>query len=189
MIHINLLPWREQQREIIRKRYLQLFIITLLGSIITIVVLHFFFNNKLQAQQTRVNFLQQQSNAYQSKIVQVGKQQRLKTDIHERLKIIKTLQHNRAMVAHLFKSFASIAPDGVYFTAINRNAGQLEFFGKADSNAQVSQLMRNVKASPWLNDAKLRVIKVDEQNQYKRLFELQVIDKALSVKTQTTDKK
>jgi type IV pilus assembly protein PilN len=186
MIHINLLPWREEQRDAIKKSFTRQFIVAIVGSIVAIIALHFWLSSQVGQQNFRKQYLQTQTNEYDARIKKIGQLQQLRDKVNQRVSIIHQLQFNRALIVNLFSTFIAIAPDGVYFTAINRSGNILEFFGKADSNSQVSQLMRHVEQSAWLQAGKLRVIKNDDKSQFHRVFELQAQEKTLT--TTPTDK-
>lgn len=185
MLTINLLPWREEKRERVKKQFKLQLIITLAVVIALTVGLHVWLAMQLSQQQARNQFLQQTTQRYDQKIQAIGKLQRLRKDITSRINIIYYLQARRAFAVFLFVDFVNITPDGVYFTKIERDDDNLEMTGKADSNAQVSQLMRNIGLSSWLQDAKLSVIKTDKQNKFQRNFELTVSEK---IKQQATAK-
>lgn len=177
MIHINLLPWREEKRETIKQQYKRQLIITIVTVVIVAIAIHVWLALGLNRQQNRNQFLQQTTQSYDQRIQEISKIQILRKEINERKNIIFYLQANRAFAVLLFVDFINITPDGVYFTEIEREDKTLTFEGKADSNAQVSQLMRNISHSLWLNDAKLGVIKVDKNNPYQRTFKLTVNEK------------
>ena len=46
-------------------------------------------------------------------------------------------------------------PDGVYLKSIKQNARRVTLVGYAQSNARVSHLMRNIEASPFLEQPSL----------------------------------
>ena len=177
MININLLPWREKKRARVKKQFKLQFIITLIVIIVLAIGLHVWLAIQLSQQQARNQFLQQTTQGYDQKIQAIGKLQRLKKEISDRINIIYYLQARRAFAVFLFIDFVNTTPDGVYFTEIVSKDNVLNIIGKADSNAQVSQLMRNISESPLLQDAKLGSIKTDKKNKFQRNFELTVSEK------------
>lgn len=185
MIQINLLPWREEKREQTKKQFKLHFIITLVVIVVLAVGIHFWLSIQLSQQQARNQFLQQITQGYDQKIQAVGKLHRLRKDISDRINIIYYLQARRAFAVFLFADFVNFTPDGVYFTEIDRKNNHLTMMGKADSNAQVSQLMRNINLSPWLQNATLGAIKTNPHNKFQRNFELTVSEK---IKQPSTDK-
>jgi type IV pilus assembly protein PilN len=52
----------------------------------------------------------------------------------------------------------TVLPDGAHLTLAAQTGTNLVLDGRAQSNARVSSLMRNVDASPWMAEPKLAII-------------------------------
>ena len=76
-----------------------------------------------------------------------------------RKKVVETLQSNRAEVVHLLDELARQLPDGVYLKTIKQAGNRVTINGFTQSQARVSTLMRNLEASPYLENANLIEIK------------------------------
>ena len=74
------------------------------------------------------------------------------------MKAIETLQTSRPIVVHLFDELVSTLPDGVYLTSLSQSGDKVTIKGIAQSNARVSNYMRNVEASQWVREPKLSII-------------------------------
>ena len=174
MIHINLLPWRDKKRHTAKKDFLRLLVASSIAAVILIVIIHIVLQYKINNQKRRNYFLTEQSRIYNNNIRQIEQLKKLRLKITNRMKVIQQLQASRPYVVHLFEAFVNIIPNGVYFTSITREGNNLVLLGQAEANAQVSQLMRNVKVSPWLKSPSLKIIKVNDNNpfNYTREFEL-----------------
>jgi len=72
--------------------------------------------------------------------------------------IIQELQAKRPQVVHTFQELAERVPDGVYLLSMKQDKDRLTFEGRADSNARVSTLMRNLDSSDWFKTPGLDVI-------------------------------
>ena len=79
------------------------------------------------------------------------------------MKVIEDLQVSRPQIVHLFDELVTVVPDGAFLTQLVQQGQNLVLNGRAQSNARVSTYMRNIEASPWLNDPKLRIIENKEQ--------------------------
>jgi type IV pilus assembly protein PilN len=55
-------------------------------------------------------------------------------------------------------------PDGVYLKSFRQKGRDLDMAGVAQSNARVSDYMRNLDASDWLTAPRLDLIKTTEVN-------------------------
>ena len=76
-----------------------------------------------------------------------------------RKKVVETLQSNRSEVVHLLDQLARQLPEGIYLKAIKQAGSRVTINGYTQSNARVSTLMRNLEASPYLENANLVEIK------------------------------
>lgn len=50
-------------------------------------------------------------------------------------------------------------PEGVYLKSLKQEGNKVNVTGYAQSNARVSALMRNIEASPWLENPQLIEVK------------------------------
>ena len=72
--------------------------------------------------------------------------------------IIQELQTKRPQVVHTFQELAERIPEGAYLLSMKQDNDKLSIEGRADSNARVSTLMRNLDASDWFKQPGLDVI-------------------------------
>ena len=170
MIRINLLPWREARR---KAHNLQFYVLMgmvagLAASIILLV--HGYYATRLSTQTERNKFLTDENAKLDKEIEEIKK---LKEEIQallSRKQVIETLQADRAQTVYLLEQLVRQAPDGVYLKSIRQTGSKVNLSGYAQSNARVSTLMRNLEASPYLENPDLVEIKVATINN-KRLSE------------------
>ncbi|MBI5909675.1 MAG: PilN domain-containing protein [Betaproteobacteria bacterium] len=170
MIRINLLPWREARR---KAHNLQFYVLMgmvagLAASIILLV--HGYYATRLSTQTERNKFLTDENTKLDKEIEEIKK---LKEEIQallSRKQVIETLQADRAQTVYLLEQLVRQAPDGVYLKSIRQTGSKVNLSGYAQSNARVSTLMRNLEASPYLENPDLVEIKVASINN-KRLSE------------------
>jgi type IV pilus assembly protein PilN len=170
MIRINLLPWREARR---KARNLQFYILMgmvagLAASIVLLV--HGYYATRISTQTERNRFLKDENTKLDKEIDEIKK---LKEEIQallSRKQVIETLQADRAQTVYLLEQLVRQTPDGVYLKSIRQTGSKVNLTGYAQSNARVSTLMRNLEASPYLENPDLVEIKVANVNN-KRLSE------------------
>jgi len=83
---------------------------------------------------------------------------------------------------HLLDDLVKRMPEGVYLKSLVQKGLRINVTGYAQSNARVSTLMRNIEASPWLENPELVEVKaanvdkrrVSEFNMYMSLKRLAV---------------
>jgi type IV pilus assembly protein PilN len=164
MARINLLPWREEQRSQRRTEYL---IIVGICAAVTLLVwgaVHWHFNERIDYQKSRNSFLQSEISKLDKKIEQIRELEREKERLLARMKAIETLQTSRPIIVHIFDELVRSLPDGVYLREIIQNGKKIEIRGVAQSNARVSNYMRNVEKSEWLRRPDLAIIQTSTED-------------------------
>jgi type IV pilus assembly protein PilN len=170
VIRINLLPWREARR---KAHNLQFYILMgmvagLAASIVLLV--HGYYATRISTQTERNRFLKDENTKLDKEIEEIKK---LKEEIQallSRKQVIETLQADRAQTVYLLEQLVRQTPDGVYLKSIKQTGSKVNLTGYAQSNARVSTLMRNLEASPYLENPDLVEIKAVSVNN-KRLSE------------------
>lgn len=158
MAHINLLPWREEQRH---EQTRQFATVTALSMVLTgaiIFVVHVMFNNQIDHQKYRNKILQDEIATLDSALKQIDTLEDTKEQLLARMDVIQSLQQQRPQIVHLFDDFVRTVPEGIYLSEIKQNSDQLTIKGVAESNGRVSAYMRNIDASKWMSTPKLKVI-------------------------------
>jgi type IV pilus assembly protein PilN len=158
MAHINLLPWREEQRQ---EQTRQFATITVLSMVLTgalIFMVHVTFTNQIDHQIYRNKILQDEITRLDESLQQIEKLEETKEQLLSRMDVIQSLQQQRPQIVHLFDDFVRTVPEGIYLTDIKQEANQLTIKGVAESNGRVSAYMRNIDSSEWMTTPKLQVI-------------------------------
>ena len=164
MARINLLPWREEQRNQRRTEYLTVVGICAAVTLLIWGAVHWHFNERIDYQKSRNSFLQAEISKLDKKIQQIRELEREKERLLARMKAIETLQTSRPIIVHIFDELVRSLPDGVYLKEIGQNGKKIEIRGVAQSNARVSNYMRNVEKSEWLKRPKLDVIQTSTED-------------------------
>jgi type IV pilus assembly protein PilN len=173
MARINLLPWREQLREERKQRFL----VALGGVMIiaagTIFLGDQYLNSAIEQQTARNEFVRKEIAVLDARIKEISELKTRRQQLLERMKIIQDLQGNRPIIGRVFDQLVRTLPDGVYFTALKMTGKNIAVVGAAESNNRVSNLMRNLDASEWLESPNLTEVKavtagaVDQANVFR----------------------
>ncbi|MET1081204.1 MAG: PilN domain-containing protein [Pseudomonas sp.] len=173
MARINLLPWREQLREERKQRFL----VTLAGVLIVACGVIFlgdqYLGRAIEQQTARNDFVRKEIAVLDARIKEISELKAKRQQLLERMKIIQDLQGNRPIIGRIFDQFARTLPDGVYFNSLKMTGKTIQVDGAAESNNRVSNLMRNLDASEWMNGSTLNQVKattagaVDQANVFK----------------------
>ena len=149
MAKINLLPWRQERRSLLKRQFL----VVLAGAAILGGSLVYFadvaISSQIATQQQRNHFIKEEAAKLDSQIAEIKQLQDQRKHLVERMKVIQELQGNRPVIVRVFDELVRTLPDGVFYTKLSRSGDVFNAEGYAESNNRVSNLMRNLDASPW----------------------------------------
>jgi type IV pilus assembly protein PilN len=155
MIRVNLLPHREIRRRRLQQQFfIMLGVVAAVGVAVWMLV-HTSLTNSFENQQKRNAYLQAEIVKLDKEIEDIKKLKEMTASLLSRKKVVETLQANRAEVVHLLDELTRQLPDGVYLKAIKQQGSRVTINGYTQSQARVSTLMRNLDASPHLENANL----------------------------------
>lgn len=164
MARINLLPWREELRQQ-RKKEFGIAIVAALAVTGALWGLYFWHVGQLIDYQTsRNDYLQSQIALLDSKIKEIEKLEAERDSLIQRMRAIETLQTSRPIIVKLFDALVSTLPEGLFLTEISQTGEKLTIKGIAQSNARVSNFMRNIEDSEVLQNPSLTVIETRMQD-------------------------
>jgi type IV pilus assembly protein PilN len=152
MPRINLLPWREEERQRRQREFGTAMGGAVLAAVAVVMLTMLAYSQMISGQERRNARLTEEINELQRSIEEIDGLERQKERLLARMEIIDQLQKSRPEVVHLFDEFVRQLPEGVYLTSLRQNGSRLEIRGVAQSSTRVSALMRKVDASEWLTD-------------------------------------
>ncbi len=162
MARINLLPWREELREERKKRFLTVLVGVLVLSVSILFLIDRYVSNAIEHQMARNAYLQTQIAQLDIRIKEISDLKARRKQLLERMKIIQDLQGNRPVTGRVFDQLARTLPDGVYYSQVKMTSKLIAISGAAESNNRVSDLMRNLEASEWLEAPSLTEVKATD---------------------------
>ena len=159
MIRINLLPHREEKRKARRQQFYSLLgMVTVLGAMIVFLV-YTVISGYVSTQESKNEFLKQKIAVLDKEIEQIKRLKEQTQALLARKQVIESLQRDRAEAVRLLSELVKQMPEGVYIRSLRQEGVKISLGGYAQSNARVSTLMRNIEASPWLENPRLLEIK------------------------------
>lgn len=175
MSHINLLPWREERRKLRKQQFLTALGATAFGAILCVGAVSMYFDKLIDNQNRRNAYLESEIAALDTKIKKIQELEKEKASLIARMRAIETLQTSRPLVVHMFDELVTSLPEGIYLNSIQQNGERLTLTGTAQSNARVSNFMRNLEASEWLTNARLEIIETqDDRHNRSNQFTLHI---------------
>lgn len=164
MIRINLLPHREEARKARRQQFYVLGgLISVLATLIVFAGFTF-ISGYVDSQQETNNFLKTEIAKLDAQLDQIKRLKEQTQALLARKQIIENLQRDRGETVYLLSEMVSQVPEGVYLKTLKQDGLTVNMTGYAQSNARVSALMRNLEASPWLENPQLVEVKAGVLN-------------------------
>lgn len=159
MIRINLLPHREEARKARRQQFY-----LMLGGVAALAALVVFLgftiiNGYISSQNDANDFLKREIAVLDKQIDQIKRLKEQTQALLSRKQIIEDLQRDRGETVYLLTELVRQVPEGVYLKSLKQEGAKVNITGYAQSNARVSALMRNLEASPWLENPQLVEVK------------------------------
>ena len=159
MIRINLLPHREEKRKSRRQQFILFSALAALGGLLVWFIGHSIIAGYVDGQDQKNALLKQEIALLDKEIVEIKGLREQAEALLSRKQVIESLQTNRSEPVHIFNELARQIPEGLYFKSLKQTGSRINITGYAQSNARVSNLMRNLDASPQLQNAELVEVK------------------------------
>jgi len=164
MARINLLPWREE----LRKQKQQEFGVTAISSVVIagliVLLAHFHVDGLIENQNQRNAYLNSEIDVLNKRIGRIRELEAMKDNLLARMNVIQELQGSRPESVHLMDELVRTLPEGVHLKTFQQKSKVLAMTGIAESNARVSDYMRQIDSSDWITGPRLDVIKTSEAN-------------------------
>jgi len=164
MANINLLPWRDWERERKKKAFIAQTVSVLLVGITIIFGVGQVLNNAILTQEGRNTYLQGRIAVLDKKIEEIKTLREEREDLLARMRVINELQGNRPVIVRIFDEVVQTLAKGVHYQRLEMTDRTLKVAGVAESNNRISALMRNIDESDWFASPNLKGIKEDPTN-------------------------
>jgi type IV pilus assembly protein PilN len=166
---INLLPHREERRKRSRQHFATVSGGTAIVGIALAFLMYQYYERQISTQNDRNMFLATEIKKLDKDIAEINELRNQIQALLARKQIIETLQADRAQTVHLLEQMVRQMPEGVYLQSMRQTSQKVHIVGYAQSNARVSTLMRNIEASPWLDQPLLVEVKAATTADKKRV--------------------
>ncbi len=155
MIRINLLPHREEKR---KRRQQQFVVLAGVSAVIGVLVaggVWVFLDQQVTQQQQNVAYMKAEIAKLDKQIEEIRKIRDETAALLAKKQVVEGLQSNRSEPVQLLDQLLRQLPEGVYLKSVKQTGAKVNVMGYAQSNARVSTLMRNLGASPYLENPEL----------------------------------
>lgn len=152
MARINLLPWRDEQRQEKKKEFF-----TVLGGFAILGALCGYvwvstMQGAIDDQSARNKRLDDEIKVLNSQVEEIQELKQRRAELIDRMEVIQSLQGTRPVIVRYFDEFVRAVPEGLWITNIERNGEIFTIQGVGESTQRVTTFMRNLDNSEWFQD-------------------------------------
>lgn len=163
MAKINLLPWREEQRNERQRDFFILLGISA-GSAIALVFLALtFLSGELDNQSDINRYLKTQISDMDKQIKEISELEKTRESMLARKQVIEDLQSKRSLTVQLLNELVLTTPVGITLVNVQQTGMDVTLSGTSQSNARVSQFLTKLSKSVLLVDPELTIIEADDK--------------------------
>jgi type IV pilus assembly protein PilN len=156
MANINLLPWREWERERRKNEFLGRIGGVVVVGLVLVFAAGWYLDNSVGRQNARNQFLTEKIAVLDQQIAEIRDLRAKRDQLLARMRVIQELQGNRPVIVRVFDELVRTLAKGVYFTTLNMAGNTLSVTGTAESNNRISSLMRSLDGSDWFTEPNLK---------------------------------
>lgn len=173
MANINLLDWREEQRQTRQKEF---FVTLGLMAVLALLIwglVHVVMNKRIDAQQANNDYLQEQIRSLDRQIKEINELEKQREELINRMNVIQDLQQSRPEIVRVFDELVRIVPEGIHLQSWERkNDALLTFNARAESNPRISEFMRKMDRSVRLQSKALKEVEQETKGVPVQVFVL-----------------
>jgi len=159
MIRVNLLPHREEKRKRRQQQFLGIAVFSVILGLVVAGAVWFFLEQQVEQQRANVAYMKGEIGKLDKQIEEIRKIREETASLLAKKQVVEGLQSNRSEPVQLLDQLLRQLPEGIYLKQIKQTGVKVNVVGYAQSNARVSTLMRNLGASPYLENPELIEIK------------------------------
>ena len=163
MAQINLLPWREERRQELKKQFVVSLVLVLALGVGLVLLADRVVNGQIDNQNARNQYLAENIKILDKQVAEIRDLQKRRNQLIDRMRVIQELQGNRPIIVRVLDQLVRTVPDGVFYTNLTTKGKTISIAGIAESNNRVSSLMRRLDASDWLSSPNLDKVKAAPQ--------------------------
>lgn len=162
MAYINLLPWREEALKAKQKEFFMILIAAGACAFALVLSVNLFFQARIDGQLTRNAFLKNEIQLLDIQIAEIRTLNDKKAALQKRIDVVEQLQRSRNVGTQVLDEIATIIPNGIYITQIDKKGNIIQITGKSESNNHLANMIRAIELSDLFTDATPESITSDD---------------------------
>lgn len=155
---INLLPWREIQRQATRRRFFNKAVLGLVLVSLLVVAGRWVVYHQLTQQEARNARLQQEIDQLNTSLREFAKREVERDELQRRLTLVNSLQKQRNNATLLFNLLPQVIPDGVVLDKVSMAVGSVMIEGRSRDNAKLASLLALLESNAGVEHVQIHSI-------------------------------
>lgn len=155
LIKINFLPYREQILKNQTQKFKQILLGVVLGSAALVFLWGYIYDHKIENQQQRNEFLNQETLKLDQQLIEVKSLRAEIKDLVRQRDTVYQLQNNRAYALEWLEMLARRTPEEIYLTKVEQTGSTYTINGTATNNERISQFMTQLGMVQWVQNTRL----------------------------------
>lgn len=157
-MQINLLPWREQARQVKQIGFGILMASFLVGALVLVVFVHIYVHSLINAQNASNNYLQTQLQIAQNNLTDLKQKKEDQMKLIENLHFLINLRKKSYAAVKLLDTLAKTTPSSILLDKVERINDDITITGTAQADPEVTVFMKNIAAVKGFNQPVLSSI-------------------------------
>ncbi|XXK58115.1 PilN domain-containing protein [Porticoccaceae bacterium nBUS_09] len=161
MIELNLLPWRRDQATRRRKEKFLILVLTGISALAFAIPAALITNNWVNESKQLNDYIQSRIDRLDETLKEVRNLESKKAELISQIQILEHLQSGRSATAKVLDELVTAMPDQITLKRVERKDNLLVIIGRAQSNSDVSQFMKNIHRSYLFSQP--RLLEIEKQ--------------------------
>ncbi|HVM94913.1 MAG TPA: PilN domain-containing protein [Candidatus Acidoferrales bacterium] len=155
MIRINLLPVKEAQRAMGRRRQISVGALSVAVALLMMIIPFMLQGRRMSRLDSEMDDLQAQVAKLESQAKEVKDLDKKRTDLKAKLKIIDDLKRKRVGPVRILEDLGSASPEKLWLVEFSDIGGNATITGMALDNQTIAEFMRSLQSSKYFYDVDL----------------------------------
>ena len=155
MIEVNLLPHREARRAADLRESIALLVLGLLVIMGGVIFMNGKVNDQLVGARAQLQQLESDIARYKPQEEQVAKFRKKKTELEDKLEVIRGLDRARTGPVRMFDEIAVRTPERLWLTKLSTQGGKLKILGNSLDNGVVADFLKAMNSSEYFANVDL----------------------------------
>ena len=155
MIRINLLPLKEAQRALGRRRQMSVALLSFSVALLMMVVPFVLQGRQLANLDSEIQQLNAELTKLNEQTREVRDPDKKRLELNAKLKVIENLKQKRVGPVRILEDLSEAAPEKLWLVEFNDLSGNATITGMALDNQTIATFMRHLQASKYFYDVDL----------------------------------